>query len=144
MSKSKDLISYQKEMYEVAETLGCRDIYLHPLDPSSLQLNIYKECSNPTYLPPVRLVGNINHQLGYVNSKSHFNTAFDSFSSLEHNYMKLSVPVLALEQHNLDLDTIEKGKIQIQDKFYNVVNISLSEMFLGEFCTYDIYCKEIL
>lgn len=143
MSKSKDLIDYQEGMLELAQTLGCTDIYLHPLDPSS-QRNIYNECGNPTYLPPVRLVGHVKHELGRINSKSDIRTAFDRFSSIEHNYMTVSVPVLALEEHELDIDTIEKGKIQIKDKFYNVVNITLSEMFLGDFCTYDIYCKEIV
>jgi hypothetical protein len=137
---SRDLKDFQDGLYELYETLGSTRLYYYRLTPNSTP-NIYGECLDKTYEEPIQLVGSIEP----VTGSDRYNFLLDKLSTKDRGYLCVKVPYKCiLDIGTTDPNELDKGRLEINSKMYEIVLVLMEDTFLGEYSICEFMCKEVL
>lgn len=136
---SSDLRDFQEGVYELYNTLGTNKLYYYKLNPNSTP-NIYGECTDKTYEEPIQLVGSVE-PMGDLNRTV---DRLAHLSTVERGYLKVKVPFKSiLDIGTTDMNELDKGRLEINSKMYDISYVIGEDLFLGEYSVYEFTCKEL-
>ena len=136
---NKDLKDFQDGLYELYKELGSDKLFYYPLTPYT-KPNIYGESLDKTYEEPIQLVGSIEP----LTAKDTSNYTLDTLSSNLRGCLTVTIPYKCVQEIGIeDMKELDKGRLEINSKMYDIVLVTMEGTFLGQYSTCKFMCKEV-
>lgn len=134
MLSEKDRRDYKKGIQDIYIELGTTKIKYYPLNPRN-EDDIYEE-ETESYGEPINLIADIE-------AKDPLENAIDPIPSMGVVIYVIDIPILCLEEKELDPFSMITGKFEFEGQEYKIVDVIPDGLFTDFYTSYKFQCQII-
>lgn len=135
MLSEKDRREYKKGIYDLYSEVGTTKIEYYSNYSDNLEEDLYGE-QEYVYTNPVLLVG-------VIEPIEPTPDALNPIPTMGLNYFTFDIPILSLENNNLDAYAMLKGRFKFDNKMYNILDVTPEGMFTDFYTTFKFKVQMI-